>query len=439
MPDLLQSLQNHDIGFLRIVAGLWGVDLESKDLDDATSELAASLLDPDLALELVTSLNSEARSAVEALAGDGGRMPWAAFARRFGQVREMGAAKRDREKPHLNPASTSEVLFYRALLFRAFFNTDKGPQEFAYIPDGLLEFVAPPSIKPRFTGKPANAVLPASPVDPSDNSEPPGRGATPGERKHVLSANDRILDDATTLLAALRSGHEPKPDVKLSVLLAAAGLISVPAKMSVAKSSSKPQSGPQINSEKARAFLEAPRPAALQMLIDAWRNSEAFNELRLMPGLVFEGEWENQPLVTRDFLLDLLQGIPDGAWWSLNAFIGGVKKTYADFQRPAGDYDSMVHQARGRRHVSARLRLLGPGGRRPDPLLHHRYPLLAWDAGAGRCRRGRTHNGLPSIGIFQPKDRRKRKDLGGIQWPAECAPVRTASGEIPAFPLLRVG
>ncbi len=183
-------------------------------------------------------------------------------------------------------------------------------------------------------------MLPASPVDPSDNSEPPGRGATPGERKHILPANDRILDDATTLLAALRSGHEPKPDVKLSVLLAAAGLISVPAKTSVAKSSSKPQSGPQINSEKARAFLEASRPAALQMLIDAWRNSEAFNELRLMPGLVFEGEWENQPLVTRDFLLDLLQGIPDGAWWSLNAFIGGVKKTYADFQRPAGDYDS---------------------------------------------------------------------------------------------------
>ncbi len=70
MPDLLQSLQNHDIGFLRIVAGLWGVDLESKDLDDATSELAASLLDPDLALELVTSLNSEARSAVEALAAE---------------------------------------------------------------------------------------------------------------------------------------------------------------------------------------------------------------------------------------------------------------------------------------------------------------------------------------------------------------------------------
>ena len=62
--------------------------------------------------------------------------------------------------------------------------------------------------------------------------------------------------------------------------------------------------------------------------------------LRLMPGLVFEGEWRNQPLVTREFLLDLLEGIPEGAWWSLSAFISGVKKTYPDYQRPAGDYDS---------------------------------------------------------------------------------------------------
>ncbi len=53
----------------------------------------------------------------------------------------MGAGKRDREHPHLKPASTSEVLFYRALIARAFFDTDKGPQEFAYIPDDLFELI----------------------------------------------------------------------------------------------------------------------------------------------------------------------------------------------------------------------------------------------------------------------------------------------------------
>ena len=54
-------------------------------------------------------------------------MPWAGFTRQFGDVREIGAGKRDREQPYLAPASAAEVLFYRGLLERAFFDTDKGP------------------------------------------------------------------------------------------------------------------------------------------------------------------------------------------------------------------------------------------------------------------------------------------------------------------------
>jgi len=59
-----------------------------------------------------------------------------------------------------------------------------------------------------------------------------------------------------------------------------------------------------------------------------------------MPSILCEGEWTNQPLETREFLLNLLDAIPEGKWWSLNAFVRDVKKKYADYQRPAGDYDS---------------------------------------------------------------------------------------------------
>ena len=213
-------------------------------------------------------------------------------------------------------------------MFRAFFNTDKGPQEFAYIPDDLLRVVQmwekkeekiPDSIKAAEFAKPP---------------EPPGRGATPGEKKLIVAANDRILDDATTLLAALRLGRDIPSEPKLTALLTTAGLISGPGK---AKNS---KGGADVNAERVKAFLEASRPDALKMLHEAWLGSETFNELRLMPGLIFEGEWQNQPLVTREFLLDMLGGVPDGAWWSLSAFISGVKKTYPDYQRPAGDYDS---------------------------------------------------------------------------------------------------
>jgi hypothetical protein len=76
------------------------------------------------------------------------------------------------------------------------------------------------------------------------------------------------------------------------------------------------------------------------MLQDAWLRSTAFNELNLMPGILCEGEWANQPQETREFLLNLLDTIPEGKWWSLNALVRDIKQKYADFQRPAGDYDS---------------------------------------------------------------------------------------------------
>ena len=334
MPDLIQSLQNHDLAFLRIVAGLWGLELSSQDLDEATNELTASLLEAELAAEILAALNPQPRSALAALVAANGRIPWAPFTRQFGDVRDMGMARRDREKPYLNPASASEALFYRALLFRAFFNTDKGPQEFAYIPDDLLHIVQDWEQKAE--------KIPHSMIagDFAKPPEAPGRGATPGEKKYILPAGDRILDDATTLLAALRLGREIAPDPRLSALLRVAGLLTSPARGANAKDGAKAKAGSEINADRAKTFLEASRPDALKLLTDAWRARETCNELRLMPGLVFEGEWANQPLVTRDFLMDLLQGIPDGAWWSLNAFVSGIKKAYPDFQRPAGDYDS---------------------------------------------------------------------------------------------------
>jgi hypothetical protein len=92
--------------------------------------------------------------------------------------------------------------------------------------------------------------------------------------------------------------------------------------------------------EPVKKFLEMPRGEALQLLTDQWLESDTFNELRLMPSIVCEGEWKNQPLVTREFLLSLLEALPDGKWWSLPAFTRWVKEKYPDYQRPAGDYDS---------------------------------------------------------------------------------------------------
>ena len=95
-----------------------------------------------------------------------------------------------------------------------------------------------------------------------------------------------------------------------------------------------------LQPEAVKAFLEAPRKDALKILQNAWMESTTFNELKLMPGIICEGEWTNQPQETREFLLNLLDTIPEGKWWSLGSFVRDIKQKYADFQRPAGDYDS---------------------------------------------------------------------------------------------------
>ena len=72
MPNLIQSLQTRDLGHLRIVAGLWGVELTCTENEAALKELTAALLNPDLVQEIVDSLSPEARSALDR-AGRSGR------------------------------------------------------------------------------------------------------------------------------------------------------------------------------------------------------------------------------------------------------------------------------------------------------------------------------------------------------------------------------
>jgi hypothetical protein len=92
--------------------------------------------------------------------------------------------------------------------------------------------------------------------------------------------------------------------------------------------------------EPVRIFLEAERGEALFKLYQAWRHSPFLNELLLLPSLIFEGNWKNDPLRSRQFILDNLAYIPVGKWWNLEAFISAIKQRTPDFQRPAGDYDS---------------------------------------------------------------------------------------------------
>jgi hypothetical protein len=329
MPDLKYSLGGHDLGHLQIVAEHWGLEVQGPDAQAVLPVLVEGMLDGELVAEIFESLSDEANAALGAIVQNDGRMTWALFIRRYGAVREMGPGRRDRERPDRSPVSAAEVLWYRGLIARAFFDSPTGSQEYAYIPDDLITLLPAPehgtSTQTPKTGIESAITLPL------------GRPATPKERANTIPASDSIVDHACTLLAALRIGLDSfsedelalhlgeMPGAFLSPLLRTAGLVDA-------------NDSPDI--EATRGFVEATRGEALSYLFQSWRASPTHNDLRLMPDLRAEGEWENEPLRTRRTVLDWVTAAPSDTWWSVSALVADVRQASPDFQRPAGDYDS---------------------------------------------------------------------------------------------------
>lgn len=311
MPGLEHSLEGHDLAYLRSIADIWRLELDAPDARRAAEQLASQIASLITEPELIPAA---CQPALQALAASGGRLPWLHFVRTYGELREMGPARMEKERPQRSPVSVTEQLWYRGLLGRAFFETPSGPAEFAYLPDEVL------------------ASLPSTP--PAKQSLL-GRPARPDERAVVHAASDAVLDEATSLLAALRTGMSLEEAAELEdwqtqpaflqALLGAAGLLDAAGK---------------VSTNAARLWLEMARGDALLALVTAWLGSEELNELRLLPGLTVEGGWQNEPKATRTRVLAMLRGLPTGQWWSLDAFTADVKQHQPDFQRSGGDYDA---------------------------------------------------------------------------------------------------
>jgi len=315
MPDLMHRLSTHDLGFLNIVAEFWGLDLQAPDVKSALASLVSRLKEASLVAEIVDSLTEDVRQALDALIANEGWMSWSRYTGQFGTMREMGPGRRDREKPYLDPVSPVEALWYRGLIGRDFLRREGLLQECAYIPDDLLDLMPP--------------VVTQGPL-------PPGRPASPGEIAHILPVSDRLIDHACTLLAALRMGDARRsPAVEgwqppldfVHALLGAVKLIT---------------SSEQPVPEDAQPFLQMSRGEALVWLVRGWRESSLFNELRLLPSVVCDGTWQNDPSTTRQKILSHLSEVPEGKWWHLDSFIKTIFDREPDFQRPAGDFDTWL-------------------------------------------------------------------------------------------------
>lgn len=314
MPTFQTILQDKDLTFLQNIAFFWGIELTAPDDISAKSFLIESIKkNHDQVLEIVDSLPEDAGKAFYTILENDGRMAWTKFARTFGDVRNMGSAKRERERPDLNPSSPAEKLWYRGLIGRAFLNIKDEPQEFVFIPDEFLFLVKPHHSK--IINVSVNSIS-SSLVIP---------------KKFV---NDNLLHNACTMLAGIRKGmseSEIQPFLQEIPYQFIFGLL---------KTANIINSEEQLDTEATRIFLETPRNESILNLFNQCLSSNEINELLFLPDLIIENKLDNNAKQIRNFLLEKIFEMDLSGWWKQNSFISKIKHEHPDFLRPAGNYDT---------------------------------------------------------------------------------------------------
>jgi len=313
MPTILETISEYDEDFLIMIAESWGMDLIFDTKKKPSEQVAEFISQIQLMKEVFPSLPERSRKAIRALVKEKGKINWDQFTRKFGELREMGAARRERERPDRAPISVTESLFYKALVGRAFFETSQGLHEFAFIPEEFNKFLL-------------------SIIEQKKNVhiEPVSAGSV--EKK--LLTNDYSVDNATTVLAGLRIGLVPEELSDFTPIIPISFLIDI---LEEAKFISE---NSEINSEMVKHFLEAERGQALGQLAQAWKASHKINELDLIESLVLESSDKSDPGFSRKSLFDIIKVLPADNWYNIQEFCNWINQNQPNILRSGGEYDA---------------------------------------------------------------------------------------------------
>ncbi len=345
MNSLQRSLRSHSSAMLRAIAESNGVELGTNQAGQMAGQLAAALSDPAHVRAIVAACSPAAQEALAVLLREGGRSPRPAFERRYGAIRPAGPARLERERPHLQPANATEVLWYRGLLHPTMVETADGLMEFLHVPPELAELLPAPA--PAATPfPPAPAPAPSAIQGPADLALHDACTLLCLAQAGLVSLRDPadlFSWQSTSLYEYQRSSLQPPQE---PVWLAADGPGSPPAlALALAVELGWLRAGGRrlaLVSAPLRAWLSAPRSEQRRQLLAAWSRSTLWNDLCRTPALSCEqtGSWGNDPAGTRQRLLSLLARLQPGAWYDLAELAAAVKAQAPDFQRPDGNYDT---------------------------------------------------------------------------------------------------
>lgn len=328
MRTLIQSLQDEDTGRLRIIAELWGFDLPQGTTRELLSIVLDRLRDPAFCQEIFESLPDPEQAALIHLRQHNNHCTTAELIRKFGEIRQIGPGRRDREKTWRSPISPLEALWYRGWIGAAFDHTPEGLQEFMFIPTELLQAVPDQGLPEDFI--------------PGSKSEPP---------ENIYPASSYLLEDCTTLLADIRRQIEgeirtylssPEPDRFLIKPESKPFIIHLMTDIGILLPGNL-----QPDPEALKTWFASHPGNQRQQVIETWRDSITWNDLALVRSLTCHQEnWPNNPILSRTAVLSFFQSVPANTWWDLDTFISSIHTHQPAFQRPVEDFDSWYLQSR---------------------------------------------------------------------------------------------
>ncbi len=315
MPTISETIQDYEIDQIEMVAEQWGIEDDIDPHKNLIKQVVKILDNRNLFLEVFYTLPTQEQSALQSILDESGKISAAQFTRAHGVIREMGAVAREKERPDRNPISVAENLFYKGIVGLSFFNEGDEVKEYIFLPEEFIKFLK------SVQGDPSRIVTPPS-LSEKNVSQ-------------IISTSDDLLDQICSLLAALRgnipinefSRFIPLPRIHfLSALLQAQGIID--------KDSSILDTG------KLKDFLTLKRSTVFSNICFSWMEDGLINELKLLPNIIFEGKWKNDPKKTRKILLEIIVKLPQKKWYQISDFIDWIYHRHPDFQRSGGEYET---------------------------------------------------------------------------------------------------
>jgi len=315
MPTISETIQDYEIDQIEMIAEQWGIEDDIDSHKNIKKQLVDILDNKDLFLEVIYTLPTHERSALQFILDEGGKFSAAQFTRAFGVIREMGAAVREKERPDRSPISAAENLFYKGIIGLSFFKEGDEVKEYIFLPEEFIKFMK------SIQDNPSRIVTPPT-ISENNISQ-------------IILSSDEILDQICSLLAALRgniplnefSRFIPLPRIHfLSALFQTQGVIDKDFSI--------------LDTSKLKDLLVSERSSAFSNICFSWMEDGFINELKLLPHIIFEGKWRNDPIKTRKNLLEIIAKLPQKKWYRISDFIIWMYHRHPDFQRSGGEYDS---------------------------------------------------------------------------------------------------